>query len=230
MTADSGDSIRIMLLDEHAVVREGLSLIVEGNPGLCIVGACGTGTEALEIAARTQPDIVLMEVSIGGESTLELIPQLMSASANGRVMILTSTRDPEVHRHAVSLGATGLVLKHEGSEVLIKAMEKVNQGEVWLEHSIVSTLLAEMLSTGRARKSDPEAAKIATLSPREREVVTLIADGMRNRRIAETLFISEATVSHHLTSIFNKLGVTDRSQLIAFAYRRGLVSLKPPGS
>src|SRR5262245_28311805 len=110
MAADNDDGIRIMLLDEHAVVREGLSLILDGKAGLSIVGACGNGSEALEIAARTQPDIVLMEASIGGESTLDLIPQLISSSVNGRVIILTGTRDSEVHRQAVSLGATGLVL------------------------------------------------------------------------------------------------------------------------
>jgi two-component system nitrate/nitrite response regulator NarL len=119
-------------------------------------------------------------------------------------------------------GAMGVVLKEHAAEVLIKAINKVHQGEVWLDRSMMGTVLDEMT---QAPEIDPEGARIASLSDREREVIALIAEGLKNKQIAQRLFISETTVTHHLSSIFSKLDVSDRLELIIYAFRHGLAQL-----
>jgi len=136
-------------------------------------------------------------------------------------------RDPEAHREAVRRGAMGLVLKEHAAETLLEAIAKVGAGEVWLEPSMVARVLGELTRPQTAQQPiSPEAAKIATLTAREREVITLVGEGLRNQHIAERLYISEATVRHHLTAIFAKLGVADRFELAIYAYQHGLA--KPP--
>jgi DNA-binding NarL/FixJ family response regulator len=152
---------------------------------------------------------------------------LESEGHRARVIVLTGGRDPEVHRRCVELGADGLLLKDKASEVLIKAIRKVHAGEDWLERSMMRGALAQMRNQGGKEQADPEAAKIATLTEREREVVALVGLGLKNKQIAERMFISDTTVRHHLTSVFSKLGVSDRLELVIYAYRHKLA--KPPG-
>jgi two-component system nitrate/nitrite response regulator NarL len=140
------------------------------------------------------------------------------------VIVVTGVRAPEEHYRAVHLGAMGLVRKEQAADVLIQAIEKVHAGEVWLEAAMVTRALAEMSgqrAVGEAQ-TNLEAAKIARLTAREREVITLIGEGLYNSQIAARLSISEATVSHHLTSIFAKLGIANRFDLVIYAYRHGL--------
>jgi len=118
-----------------------------------------------------------------------------------------------------------LVLKERSTEILLKAIEKVHAGEVWLERSMIAAVLSEMTRKNERKPTNPEAANIATLTPREREVITLIGEGLRNKQIAQRLFISETTVRHHLTSIFSKLHVSERLELVIYAYRHGLAKI-----
>jgi len=134
-----------------------------------------------------------------------------------------------MHRQAVRLGAVGLVPKERDPEVLLEAITKVAAGEVWLDNLLVASVLSEM--TRRPRSStplDPETIKMKSLTAREREIITLIGQGLKNQTIADRLCISEATVRHHLTSIYGKLTVGDRLELAIYAYRHGLVSFQPP--
>ena len=218
--------IRVLLVDDHAVIRTGLKMLLESRPGLEVVGEVGDQESALRIAALEQPDIVLLDLDLDGQNSLQFMPALMNVAAQARVMILTASNDLDLQRRAVLLGALGVVQKREAGEVLIKAIENVHAGQVWLDNSIMTGVLAELSRGDGGKKHSAESGRIGLLTKREREVVTLVGEGLRNKQIAEKLFISETTVRHHITSIFNKLGVSNRLNLVMYAYQHGLA--KPP--
>lgn len=227
MAALATKPIRVLLVDDHAMVRSGLRALIDRQPKLEVAGEAATPAEALAIAAREQPDIILLDLDMAGDSGLDLLPKLLSAAQNGRVIILTGVRDPEAHYNAMRGGASGLVLKEKTAEVVIKAIEKVHAGELWFDRSLMGNVIAKMArDNGTQKKSDPEAAKIASLTEREREVISLIGEGLNNKNIANRLCISETTVRHHLTSIFDKLSTSGRLELVIYAYGHGLA--KPP--
>jgi len=226
MVTPATKPIRILLVDDHAVVRAGLRLIIQSRTGMTIVGEAGNRDDALSLADSEHPDIILLDLDLGGESGMTLIADLIAAAGEARIVILTGLRDPEAHRQAVLLGAMGIVKKEKAAEVLISAIERVHAGEAWLDPSLMAGVLTEMTRSSRGRKTDPEADKIAALTNREREVIALVGEGIKSKEIAGRLFISETTVRHHLTSIFDKLGVADRVELLIYAYRHGLAS--PP--
>jgi two-component system nitrate/nitrite response regulator NarL len=208
--------IRILVVDDHVIVREGLHMLIENEPDMVIVGGAGNSADALAIAAREQPDVIVLDLDLGGEDAIDSLRALMASSEGSRVLILTGVNDPERHRRAGHLGAVGVLLKDQAGKTLIKAIRKVHAGEVWFE----SSMIAHILTT---RASDPEAARIETLTERERVVIALVAEGLTTRRIAERLFISEKTVSNHLGAIYHKLGVSSRLELSLYTSRHGLV-------
>jgi two-component system, NarL family, nitrate/nitrite response regulator NarL len=217
--------IRILLIEDHVMVRTALRMVLENGPKLQVVGEAGTPSEALAVAAREQPDVILLDLNLDGISGLDLLPELLTTADAARVLILTGVSDPDLHRQAVSLGAMGLVLKGKNIEMLLQAIEKVHLGEVWLEPMLIANVLSDMARKNGRKQSYPEEAKIATLTAREREVIRLIGEGLRNKQIAQRLCISETTVRHHLTSIFSKLGVTERLELVIYAFRHGLAQM-----
>jgi DNA-binding NarL/FixJ family response regulator len=218
--------IRILLVDDHILVRAGLRLLIEAQPHLSVAGEAGTGADALAMAARELPDVIILDLDLSGHSGLDLLEDLIKASRGARVVILTGVRDPEVHRRAVQLGATGLVFKDKAAEVLIKAIEKVHAREVWLDHALTAGVRSEVAHADEQEKADPEAQKILFLTDRERQVVGLVCEGLKNKQIADRLSIREATVRNHLTSILSKLGLSGRFDLALYAYRHHLA--KPP--
>lgn len=218
--------IRILLIDDHVIVRAGLRMLIENRKGMVVAGEAGTRIDALSIAASEQPDVILLDLDMGAENGLDFLRELVAAATRARVIILTGVRDPEIHRRAVHLGAMGLVLKDKATEVLIKAIEKVHSGEVWLDRSLTASVLTEMSQADESRRTDPDAKRISSLTDRELEITGLVCKGLKNRQIAEQLFISEATVRNHLTSILSKLALTDRFELALYAYRHHLA--KPP--
>ncbi len=215
--------IRILIVDDHKVVRQALRMFIEKNPHMLVVGEAGDHGEALALVNRERPDIILLELLLNGSSGLEFLAELNSCGRSVRVIVLTGVREPEAHRQAIRLGAVGLVMKDQPAEVLLRAIEKVHAGEAWLDHKMTASVIAEM---ARPRRLDDDAAKVASLTPREREIITVVCEGLKNRQIAERLFISEATVRNHLTAILSKLGVSDRFELATFSYRHGLAD--PP--
>ncbi|MBA2503713.1 MAG: response regulator transcription factor [Pyrinomonadaceae bacterium] len=216
--------IKVLLVDDHAVVRAGLVMLLQSQKHLKVIGQTGDTIEALKIAADAQPDVILLDVILGSDDGLELLPKLRKAAHNARILILTGTQNPEVYQRAVRLGAMGLVNKETAAEVLLKAIEKINAGEVWFDRMVMGDVLTEMTRGRDNKKADPEAAKITKLTEREREIIVLIAEGLKNKQIAERMFISETTVRHHLTSVFNKLSVADRLELMIYAFRHKLVA------
>lgn len=222
--AGCDDPVRVYLIDDHQLLRDGLRVLINAQPDLEVVGEAAGREEALAGVNQLQPNVVLLDIDLGDDDGLELLPYLLDRVPDMHVIMLTGVRDPEVHRRAVLLGAMGLVLKEKAAETVLRAIEKVCAGEVWLDRGLIASILNERVRNGPANSS-PESDKIARLTEREREVVKLVGAGMRNKDICERLVISEATVRHHLTSIFSKLGVSDRFELAIYAYRNHLAEV-----
>jgi two-component system nitrate/nitrite response regulator NarL len=214
-----------MLVDAQLLVREGLRLLIESKPGMSVVGQAGAMKQALEIAARTKPNIILLELNLG-DSTIEFIPELLAAAKTARMILVTSILDATTHYQAIQFGAVGIVSKEQSPEILCKAIDKVHAGQAWLDRSTMAEVLARM-SHPRSNGNQPndEHPKNSMLSPREHQVIELLCRGLKNNDIAANLSISETTVRHHLTSIFAKLQVGNRLELIVYAYRHHLVEM-----
>ena len=223
MTTESQhDTIRILIVDDHALVRAGLRMLIESRPGMVVAAEAGSPHEALNVTRRERPDIILLDVDLSGHDGLDLIAGLLSASPASRVLVITGARETSVQRRAVRLSAMGLVLKDKAADVLLKAVEKVQEGEVWFDRAVVGAVLSEM-AVG-ATDNDPAAEAIGTLTEREREIVAMLCLGLKNKEIGRRLDIKGSTVSHHLTNIFLKLGVSDRLELVTFAFNHKLVT------
>ncbi len=218
------EQIRVMIVDDHAVIRTGLRMLIEQDQTMTVVAMAGTPAEALLLAAQEKPDIIVLDLILGEENGLEFLPQLCKTSPNSRVLILTGVQATESHRMAIRRGAMGIVLKQQAAELLLKAIQKVHAGEVWIDRSMIGSVLADVRNE-RNEEPDPEAGKISSLTRREREVIALVSEGLKNKLIGERLFISETTVTHHLSSVFSKLEVSDRLELIIYAFRHGLAKV-----
>jgi len=221
MTDGKAKPLRILIVDDHLVMRAGLRMLIEAQ-GMLVVGLAGHRAEALEIAKRELPDLILLDLDLAGEDGLSFLLELKATATNARVLILTGIREPDVHRRAMKLGAAGVVVKDQPAEVLVKAITKVCAGEVWLDRATMGHLLDEMTRQGA---EDADQARIASLTDRENQVIRLISEGLKNKQIAERLFISETTVTHHLSSIFSKLEVSDRLELVIYALGHNLARL-----
>ncbi|CAN5802093.1 response regulator transcription factor [soil metagenome] len=220
-TAAMQRAIRILIVDDHAVVRAGLRMLVEHDHSMTVVGMAGNRSEALSLAASEQPDIIVLDILLGDDDGLSFLPELCEASPKARVLVLTGVRSSDFHRRAIRQGAMGVVLKEHAADMLLKAINKVHRGEVWIDRTMMGSVLQEITKPA----AEPEKVKIDTLTNREREVITLVGEGLRNKQIAERLFITETTVTHHLTSVFSKLEVSDRLELIIYAFRQGLAQI-----
>jgi DNA-binding NarL/FixJ family response regulator len=220
----SKNPIRIVILDNHTLFRTGLRFIIESQPGMEVVGEAGSITESLEILTSLKPDIILVELNLTGPLEIDILSSLVNTAEGARLILVTGTSDPKVLQKAVEDGVVGVIYKTQPPETLLKAIEKVHAGEVWLERSLIANVLSRLSRNQPTVKVDPEAESITRLSEREKEVVKLIGKGLKNKRISTELCISETTVRHHLTSIYSKLGVSDRLELLVYAHRYGLVT------
>jgi len=214
--------MRILLVDDHAIVRAGLRMLVESRPGFWVVGEAATTGEALTLAAREQPDLILLDLDLRGERGIDLLPELFTATPGARVILLTASHDPAEHQQAVQRGAMGVVLKDQAAEVLHQAIAQVQAGGVWLDPTLTARMLSGITRPSATPEPDPATAKIATLTEREREVIVLIGEGLTNKQIAQRLSLSTATVNHHLTAIYAKLDVVSRLELVIYTYQHGL--------
>ena len=226
------EPIRVLIVDDHKIIREGLRDLIESRRGMTVVGDAGNRADALRLAARGRLDIIVLDLDLGEDSGLSLIPELLRLCADAGIIILTGLRDAEKRDRAMELGAKGMVLKEEGAAELLNAIEKVHHtGEYWLEPGAARRLLGRR--TVRAvEKPDPEAAKIAALTEREREIITLVGEGLENKEIAERLrpVVAEATVRNNLSVIYSKLNIQGgRLGLLIYAYKHGLVSSPSEG-
>jgi DNA-binding NarL/FixJ family response regulator len=221
--------IRVLLVGDHTVVRVGLKLLIESYPDMTVVGQTGTNGDAVAVANNAQPNIILVDVTNGTDAELTCLPKLLSAAREARALVLTGEVEAKINHRAVELGAMGVIQKTKDPDILIKAIRKVHSGEAWLDRVTTASVLTELSRrSSREDRDRSESDDIALLTKRERDVINLVAQGLKNRQIAERLSISDITVRHHLTSIFGKLGVADRFELIIYAYRHGLCA--PPSN
>jgi len=214
--------VRIVILDNHALVRAGIRLVIEQHPGMEVIGEAGNLIDGLEIISSQKPDIILFELNLTEQTSSDVITQIIKASDTSRLILVTGTSNALINQQAVENGVMGVVFKAHPPETLIKAIEKVNAGEVWLERSMIANVISRLSRNSKPTKTGSE-SNIDELSEREKEIVRLIGRGFKNKKISSQLCISETTVRHHLTSIYSKLGVSDRLELLVYAHRYGLV-------
>lgn len=217
--------IRIFILEEQELFREGLCMLLSKQCDFEVVGHAGSWDKAFPVIQREQPDIVVIAAGPEDGIRMDLLSEIASVSESTRILMLSKSKDSEFHRQAVRLGAAGVLAKDTPSGMLIKAIERVHAGEAWLDRFTTASLLRELSPRNRIAKQSPDEMKIATLTEREREVIQLIGKGLKNKQIAEALFISDITVHHHLTAIYSKLDVADRFELLIYSYRNGLAEI-----
>lgn len=208
--------INIFLVDDHRTILWGLERLIEtASPTMAVAGKATNRTELFSQVGSTKPDVIVLDLDLNGENGLDCL-QTLSEQTSARVLVLTSTSDPEVHEKAVMQGARGVVHKQEAADVLLRAIEKIHAGEIWLDRSSLGRVV-HALSVGQ--KSDPESKKIATLTARERHIIGVLLreKSARNKVIAEKLHISEHTLRNNLTAIYNKLDVNGRLELYLYA-------------
>lgn len=207
----------LFVIDDHPVLREGIRMLVEASGDVRVVGSAATASGALEALGELAPDVVLLDLDLGTEDGLEWLPRLSAAAPGAKVLILTALRDRSRDEESLRAGARGLVLKDAAPDVLLQAIRSVAAGALWFDPRVLAA----------PPRSEPVSARVATLTPREREIVTLVGEGLRNEDVAGRLGITEKTVRNHLTAIFDKLGVSGgRLELVVFAYQHGLARVR----
>jgi DNA-binding NarL/FixJ family response regulator len=211
--------IRVAIVGGLTLSRDGTRALVEREPELDVVAA---GDDPLAVLRETKaPDIVLFDSDDPAERVGATLRELRRLHENARILVVTARTDRGATARLVLEGAHGIVFKSRSSEHLIEAIRKVNAGELWVDRVVATKLIADM--TRLPRRNDPESAKITSLTPRERDIVALVASGLANKAIAARLSISDNTVRHHLTSIFAKLEIADRLSLVVYSYKHKLV-------
>ncbi len=224
LVASVPHSLQILLIPGCPIVRAALRALLEHQPGLVITGEAPDCQAAIEIAAQLCPDLILLDATFPTDSQLEQLPAEHAAAPAARVLALLGRDDPALEQQLVRLGAVGIIRKDQPLPVLFKALEKVAAGEAWLDRSLLASMRRE--AHGQAgRAPDPEGAKIAQLTARQREVIALVSAGLTNKAIAERLGLRESTVRGYFGASCATLGVSDRVALVIYAYRYGLAKL-----
>jgi two-component system nitrate/nitrite response regulator NarL len=213
-------TIAVVLVEPQALVRDALICLLNAA-GLSAV-ADGSAPNLDDSIRALDPDVLLVAIDPGVEASIDILHELPVLAEHFRTLVLTMSNDSNMHARAIELGAMGVVTLDQPAEVLIKAIQKVDAGELWLDRARTAGVVTR-LARGRG-SDDPDRTRIDALTRREREIVGLVAEGMKNKQIADRLFISEATVRNHLTSILDKLELGNRFELAVYAFRRGLVS------
>lgn len=213
--------IRLLLVEDHLMMRAALRLLLLGYSHIEVVAETESCAGALEIMAHTRPDVILLDIFLADQSSVECIAALRAKSPQTRILMLTGAPDTSLHARAMARGAQGVVRKEEQPEVLLQAIEHVHSGHLWYGSHFDRSSIDPINSTNKA--TDGTAFRIGALTVREREVIEFIGEGLRNRAIASRMGVSEKTVQNHLTSIFRKLDVSDRLELAALARRSDLL-------
>jgi two-component system, NarL family, nitrate/nitrite response regulator NarL len=216
-------TVRIVIADDHPIFRDGLRRLLESEPDLKVLGEAADGAEAVKLARQLKPDILLLDLAMPKHPGLEALRNLSAAgSANPvRVILLTAAAEKGQIVEALQLGARGVVLKDSATQLLLKAIHTVMSGEYWVGRESVSNLV-QYLRTLMQSSSDEARQRKFGLTPRELEIVSAVVAGYSNKEIAEYFKISEDTVKHHLSNIFDKLGVSTRLELALFAVNQAL--------
>jgi len=215
----TGDRVvRVVLVDDQDLVRDGFTMIIDSQPDMAVVGVAADGAEAIDVVRRTSPDVVLMDVRMPGVDGLAATRRLLAATDAPKVLMLTTFDLDEYVAEALRLGASGFLLKDSPRAQLLAAIRRVVDGELVLAPAVLDRLVGSFVDRG-ARPRDP---RLERLTPREVEVLALVARGLSNAEIAEELFLGVTTVKSHVTRVLAKLGLRDRVQAVVFAHEAGL--------
>ena len=217
------NQIRLLLADDHAVVRSGLRMLLEAQPDMVIVGEAETGQEAIRRVAELSPDVVLMDIEMPGMNGIEATRRIKADAPASAILGLTMYEDDQYFFEMLRAGASGYVPKRAAPDELVSAIRAVSRGEVFLYPSLAGRLVQDYLRRGPA--SEGESPDDETLTPREQEVLTLLAEGFRNNEIADRLVISAKTVDRHRENIHRKLKLNNQGDLWKDARRKGFIGL-----
>ncbi|MHC1741018.1 MAG: response regulator [Anaerolineaceae bacterium] len=210
--------LRLVLVDDHEVVRLGLKTLLDRHPQFEVVGEAGTAREAIELANRIKPDVVVMDIRLPGVSGIDACEEITKANPSVKVIMLTSYSEDEMLFSAIRAGASGYVLKQIGGEDLVKAIESVGRGEALLDPAVTQRVIQEV----RRAVKEEEASAFSNLSQQEKHVLIAVSEGRTNREIAKALFLGEGTVRNYVSSILSKLGVSNRAEAAAYAVEHSL--------
>ncbi len=218
--------IRLMLVDDHAVVRSGLRMLLEAEPDMVIIAEASDGAEAVTLARRCRPDVVVMDISMPDMSGIEATRRIRAECPETAVLALTVHEADQYFFEMLNAGASGYVPKRAAPDDLVAAIRVVHRGEVFLYPSVAKMLVQDYLRrTEAGPATSKEAAGLGQLTPREREVLTLIAEGLSNQEIAQRLVLSVKTVDRHRENLMRKLRLHRRAELIRYAIEKGLIEL-----
>lgn len=213
--------IRVLLVDDHKTMLWGLAKLIEGaTPAMEVVGTAANCDQACAEADRLRPDVILLDLDLDGRNSVDILPGLL-ANGVSRVLVLTGSRDAAMLDQAVIGGVRGVMRKDAPPELVVKAIEKIHLGELWIDHDTIGRVFGQLLKPGAERRPDPESDKLATLTAKERKIIEAIVDGSgsSNKDLGQKLFLSEHTVRNHLTSVYQKLGVGNRLELYVYAVK-----------
>jgi DNA-binding NarL/FixJ family response regulator len=221
--------IRIVVADDHPIFRDGLCKLLALEEDFEVVAQASDGRQVLDVLQQFEPDILLLDLKMPGLDGLATLQRLQVARNKTRVIVLTASDDKNEFVQAMKLGTSGIVLKQTATELLIKSIRKVHAGEIWLDSHTTAAVIRTFVAADEAAapqqqqlSAAPRDRERSPLSQREREIVALVAQGFKNKEMAEKMFISEQTVKNHLHNIFDKLGVSDRLELALYAIHNNL--------
>jgi len=213
-----GTKQRILLVDDHEVVRLGLKALLDRHPNFEVVGEAGNAREAVEFAEELEPDVIVMDIRLPGGSGIEACQEITDKRPDSKVIMLTSYAEDEMLFSAIRAGAAGYVLKQIGGEDLVRAIEAVGRGEALLDPAVTQRIFQEVRKAAR----EEEASAFSALTQQEKHVLLLVSEGKTNREIAKSLFLGEGTVRNYVSSILSKLGVSNRAEAAAYAVEHNL--------
>lgn len=216
--------VRILIADDHAVVRAGLKALLEQRPEFRVVAEASTGEEALQRAQEYQPDVAVLDIRMPGLSGIEACRRIIETVQGCRVVMLTSYAEDELLLAAIDAGASGYVLKRIGSDELVRAVERVSQGDGTLDPSMTQAVFQRVREANKAE----DASAFADLTQQELAVLALVAQGLTNRQIAVKLFLGEGTVRNYVSSVLSKINVSNRAEAAIYAVKHNINKIVPP--